>query len=204
MKVKTAYLLRIAFIFLIGCQVAKAQDDEKSLSKVDADVAKVKLNLTYEYQFMSKDSSEGIEKSFKNGKPHTEIYFKDRGQFQFVKVFNPKTGNLLKSDTILNFKKRVGSSITYFPSGKIKEIEHRDTSGEVDGYRGFFENGSKRISIGYKGGKRNGMFTEYNANGTLKETGPYVNDQRDGTFKFYDVRGALLATKKFKQGKIVK
>lgn len=184
--------------------MANAQDDNHSFQKVDADAAKVKLNLTYEYQFMSKDSSEGIEKSFKNGKPHTEIYFKDRGQFQFVKVFNPKTGNLLKSDTILNFKKRVGSSISYFPSGKIKEIEHRDTSGEVDGYRGFYESGVKRVSIHYKNGKRNGILTEYNPNGTVKETGPYVNDMREGQFKFYDVRGQLLAVKRFKQGKIVK
>jgi len=203
MKVKTAHLLPcLAFLLLVISQVAHAQD-EKSFQKVD-DSQKATLNFTYEYEFISADSSEGIEKSFSNGKPHTEIHFKDRGQFQFVKVYNPKNGKLLKTDTILNFKKQVGSSITYFPNGSIKEIEHRDTSGTVDMYKGFFEGGAKKVVINYRHGKRNGTMTEYNTNGTVKETGPYVDDKREGTFKFYDVRGQLLATRKFSKDKVVK
>lgn len=202
MITKSAYLLAVVLLFT--CQISKGQDSEKSFQKVDAEETKVKLNLTYEYQFISKDSSEGIEKSFKNGKPHTEIYFKDRGQFQFVKVYNPKDGKLLKSDTIINFKKLVGSSTRYFPNGNIKEIEHRDDSSVIDIYKGFFENGQKKIIIHYKNGKRNGLMTEYNPNGTVKETGTYVNDKREGQFKFYDIRGQLLASRRFKADKVVK
>jgi antitoxin component YwqK of YwqJK toxin-antitoxin module len=202
MITKSAYLA--AIVLLITCQICKAQDDDKSFQKVDAEESKVKLNLTYEYQFISKDSSEGIEKSFKNGKPHTEIYFKDRGHFQFVKVYNPKDGKLLKSDTIIDFKKLVGSSTRYFPNGNIKEIEHRDDSSVVDMYKGFFDNGQKKIVISYKAGKRNGLMTEYNPNGTVKETGVYANDKREGVFKFYDIRGQLLASRKFKADKVVK
>jgi antitoxin component YwqK of YwqJK toxin-antitoxin module len=202
MKVKTAYLFPcIAFVLLAISQISKGQSG--SFQKVD-ESQKANLNLTYEYQFTSADSSEGVEKSFSNGKPHTEIYFKDRGHFQFVKVYNPKNGKLLKTDTIIDFKKQVGSSITYFPNGNIKEIEHRDTSGTVDMYKGFFEGGGRKVVINYKNGKRNGIMTEYNANGTVKETGKYVNDMREGEFKFYDVRGNLLSSRRFSKDKVVK
>jgi antitoxin component YwqK of YwqJK toxin-antitoxin module len=83
-------------------------------------------------------------------------------------------------------------------------MEHRDTSGAVDRYSAFFEGGSKRIIISYKNGKRNGLMTEYNPNGTVKETGVYANDKREGVFKFYDVRGQLIVSRKFKADKVVK
>lgn len=202
MKVKTAYLFPcIAFALLVISQISFGQAG--SFQKVD-DSQQAKLNFTYEYQFTAADSSEGIEKSYSNGKLHTEIYFKDRGQFQFVKVYNPKNEKLLKTDTILNFKKQVGSSTTYFPNGNVKEVEHRDTSGTVDKYIGYFESGQKKVVINYRNGKRNGIMTEYNANGTVKETGPYANDMREGEFKFFDVRGQLLAKKRFSKDKIVK
>jgi antitoxin component YwqK of YwqJK toxin-antitoxin module len=204
MIVKTARIsLRIAFFLIVSCQITKAQSGG-SMQKVD-DVSKPKLDWTYQYQFTNADSTEGIEKAFnREGKIVAETYFKDKGEFQFVKRYSTKTGNLIKSDTIVNFKKIVGSSMSYFASGKIKEIEHRDTSGAIDQYRGYFESGQKKVIIHYKNGKRNGLMTEYNPNGTVKETGNYLNDKREGQFKFYDVRGNLLASKKFKQDKIVK
>jgi antitoxin component YwqK of YwqJK toxin-antitoxin module len=98
----------------------------------------------------------------------------------------------------------VGTTTTYYANGNPKEMEHRDTSGAVDRYSAFFENGNKRIFINYRGGKRNGLMTEYNLNGTVKETGVYVNDKREGVFKFYDVRGQLLMSRKFKADKVMK
>lgn len=195
----------VAIVLLISSQFAKAQDDGNTFSKVDdSAVAKPKSNLTYEYQYLNDDHTEGIEKSFIFGKLKTEIYFKEKGKFQAAKSYDTKTGRLIKTDTIVDFKKLVGTTTTYYPSGKPKEQEHRDTSGSLDRYSAYFEGGSKRIIISYKDGKRNGLMTEYNPNGTVKETGNYVNDKREGTFKFFDIRGQLITSRKFKADKVVK
>jgi antitoxin component YwqK of YwqJK toxin-antitoxin module len=193
--------LRITF-FLIICSQTKGQTAAVQQPKTEE--KQPASQLDYEYQFLNKDSTEGIEKSYKNGKIYAEIYFKNKGQFQFVKRYDATTGKLFQSDTVVNFNKMIGSSITYFPNGGIKEIQHRDTSGKVDNYQGFFENGRKKVSIHYRNGKRNGLFTEYHPTGNIKEMGRYLNDKREGEFKFYDARGTLLLTKKFKQDIVVK
>jgi Uncharacterized protein conserved in bacteria len=188
--------LRIAFFTIVSSPLVQAQSE--------ATPAAAGPKLDYEYQFLNKDSTEGIEKSYRNGKLYAEIYFKNKGQFQFVKRYDATTGKLLQSDTVINFNKMVGSSITYFPTGSIKEIQHHDSSGKVDLYQGYFENGHKKVSIAYRNGKRNGLFTEYHPTGKMKETGRYVNDKREGVFRFYDARGTLILTKKFKQDVVVK
>jgi antitoxin component YwqK of YwqJK toxin-antitoxin module len=189
--------LRITFLLAIS-QAVNAQTEKAVVVKAPAP------KLDYEYQFLTPDSSEGIEKSFKNGKLFAEIHFKNKGEFQFIKRYDPKTGNLFQTDTVMNFTKQVGSSVTYFPTGAIKEVQHRDTAGNVDHYTGYFENGQKKVSIGYRKGKRNGSFTEYHPGGQVKETGKYLNDKREGVFKFYDARGTLLLTKRFKQDVVQK
>jgi antitoxin component YwqK of YwqJK toxin-antitoxin module len=201
MNPKSAFLA--AVVLFVTCQVSKAQDN--SFQKVDdSAVAKPKSQLTYEYQYMNDDHSEGVEKSFLFGKLKTEIHFKEKGKFQAAKSYDAKTGRLMKTDTIMNFNKLVGTTTTYYPNGNAKEMEHRDTSGSVDWYSANFEGGGRRIIIHYKNGKRDGNTTEYNANGTVKETGNYTNDKREGTFKFFDVRGQLLTARKFKADKVVK
>jgi antitoxin component YwqK of YwqJK toxin-antitoxin module len=203
MITKRAYL--VAAILVISCHIGKAQDGGNTFSKVDdSAVAKPKSNLTYEYQYLNDDHTEGIEKSFIFGKLKTEIHFKEKGKFQAAKSYDTKTGRLIKTDTIVDFKKLVGTTTTYYANGKPKEMEHRDTSGAVDRYSANFESGNRRIVINYKDGKRNGLMTEYNPNGTVKETGYYANDKREGTFKFYDVRGQLITSRKFKADKVVK
>jgi antitoxin component YwqK of YwqJK toxin-antitoxin module len=202
MITKSAYL--VAIVLLISSQISKAQD-ANTFSKVDdSAVAKPKSNLTYEYQYLNDDHTEGIEKSFIFGKLKTEIHFKEKGKFQAAKSYDTKTGRLIKTDTIIDFKKLVGTTTTYYANGKPKEQEHRDTSGVVDRYSAYFEGGSRRVIINYKNGKRNGLMTEYNPNGTVKETGSYVNDKREGVFKFYDVRGQLITSRKFRADKVVK
>jgi antitoxin component YwqK of YwqJK toxin-antitoxin module len=202
MITKSAYL--VAIVLLISSQISKAQD-ANTFSKVDdSAVAKPKSNLTYEYQYLNDDHTEGIEKSFIFGKLKTEIHFKEKGKFQAAKSYDTKTGRLIKTDTIIDFKKLVGTTTTYYANGKPKEQEHRDTSGVVDRYSAYFEGGSKRVVINYKNGKRNGLMTEYNPNGTVKETGSYVNDKREGVFKFYDIRGQLITSRKFRADKVVK
>lgn len=203
MITKSAY--SVAIVLLITCQLAKAQDDNNSFQKVDdSAVAKPKSNLTYEYTYMNDAHTEGIEKSFAMGKLKTEIYFKNKGQFQFAKTYNTNTGKLIKTDTIMEFKRLVGTSVRYFPNGEPREMEHRDDSGSVDMYKAFFENGKTKVIIHYKDGKRNGILTEFNPNGTVKETGNYTNDKREGEFKFYDVRGNLITKRKFRADKVVK
>jgi antitoxin component YwqK of YwqJK toxin-antitoxin module len=195
----------VAAILVISCHFSNAQDGGNTFSKVDdSAVAKPKSNLTYEYQYLNDDHTEGIEKSFLFGKLKTEIHFKEKGKFQAAKSYDTKTGRLIKTDTIVDFKKLVGTTTTYYANGKPKEMEHRDTSGALDRYMANFESGSRRIIINYKDGKRNGLMTEYNPNGTVKETGYYVNDKREGTFKFYDIRGQLITSRKFKADKVVK
>jgi antitoxin component YwqK of YwqJK toxin-antitoxin module len=201
MITKRAYL--VAVVLLITCHIGKAQDN--SFQKVDdSAVSKPKSNLTYEYEYLNADHTEGIEKSFLFGKLKTEIHFKEKGKFQAAKSYDTKTGRLIKTDTIVDFKKLVGTTTTYYANGKPKEAEHRDTSGAVDRYSAYFESGNRRIVISYRDGKRNGLMTEYNPNGTVKETGTYINDKREGVFSFYDVRGKLLVSRKFKADKVVK
>jgi antitoxin component YwqK of YwqJK toxin-antitoxin module len=202
MITKSAYLAVV--VLLITC-TSQAQEGGNSFQKVDdSAVAKPKSNLTYEYEYLNADHSEGIEKSFSFGKLKTEIHFKEKGKFQAAKSYDTKTGRLIKTDTIVDFKKLVGTTTTYYVNGNPKEMEHRDTSGAVDRYSAYFEGGGRRIFINYRDGKRNGLMTEYNPNGTVKETGTYVNDKREGVFSFYDVRGKLLISRKFRADKVVK
>jgi antitoxin component YwqK of YwqJK toxin-antitoxin module len=203
MITKSAYLAVI--VLLVTCKISNAQDDDAKFQKVDdSAVSKPKSNLTYEYEYLNADHTEGIEKSFVFGKLKTEIHFKEKGKFQAAKSYDTKTGRLIKTDTIVDFKKLVGTTTTYYANGKPKESEHRDTSGAVDRYSAYFESGNRRIIISYRDGKRNGLMTEYNPNGTVKESGTYVNDKREGVFSFYDVRGKLLVSRKFKADKVVK
>lgn len=203
MITKSAYLAVI--VLLLTCKISNAQDDDAKFQKVDdSAVSKPKSNLTYEYQYLNDAHTEGIEKSFIFGKLKTEIYFKEKGKFQAAKSYDTKTGRLIKTDTIVDFKKLVGTTTTYYANGNPKEMEHRDTSGMVDRYSAFFEGGGRRIIISYRDGKRNGLTTEYNPNGTVKETGSYVNDKREGEFKFFDIRGNLITKRKFKADKVVK
>ena len=203
MITKSAYLAVV--VLLITCHTSQAQEGGNSFQKVDdSAVAKPKSNLTYEYEYLNADHSEGIEKSFSFGKLKTEIHFKEKGKFQAAKSYDTKTGRLIKTDTIVDFKKLVGTTTTYYVNGNPKEMEHRDTSGAVDRYSAFFEGGGRRILISYRDGKRNGITTEYNPNGTVKETGSYVNDKREGEFKFFDIRGNLITKRKFKADKVVK
>ncbi len=93
MITKSAFLA--AVVLFVTCQVSKAQDN--SFQKVDdSAVAKPKSQLTYEYQYMNDDHSEGVEKSFLFGKLKTEIYFKEKGKFQAAKSYDTKTGRLMK------------------------------------------------------------------------------------------------------------
>lgn len=203
MITKSAYLAVVVLLFT--CKISKGQEGGNSFQKVDdSAVAKPKSNLTYEYQYLNDDHTEGIEKSFVFGKLKTEIHFKEKGKFQAAKSYDTKTGRLIKTDTIVDFKKLVGTTTTYYANGNPKEMEHRDTSGAVDRYSAYFESGKRRIIISYRDGKRNGQMTEYNPNGTVKESGTYVNDKREGVFKFYDVRGQLIVSRKFKADKVVK
>lgn len=192
----------LCLLFFLITSAAKGQTPEPE--KKVTEQPPISQQLDYEYRFLNKDSTEGIEKSYRNGKLYAEIYFKDKGRFQFVKRYDAATGKLFQSDTVVNFSKMIGSSIMYYPAGSIKEIQHRDTSGQVDSYQGFYESGRKKVNIHYRYGKRNGLFTEYHPNGKVKETGRYINDKREGEFKFYDTRGTLLLVKKFKQDVVIK
>ena len=192
MITKSAYLAVV--VLLITC-TSQAQEGGNSFQKVDdSAVAKPKSNLTYEYEYLNADHSEGIEKSFSNGKLKTEIHFKEKGKFQAAKSYDTKTGRLIKTDTIVDFKKLVGTTTTYYPNGNPKEMEHRDTSGSVDRYSAYFEGGGRRIFINYRDGKRNGLMTEYNPNGTVKEIGHYANDKREGSLSF-TMYAAILSQK---------
>ncbi len=78
--------------------------------------------------------TEGIEKSFLFGKLKTEIHFKEKGKFQAAKSYDTKTGWLIKPILLLTLRKLVGTTTTYYANGNPKEMEHRDTSGNVDRY----------------------------------------------------------------------
>src|SRR5687768_6579234 len=96
--------LRITF-FLIVCSQTKGQTAAVQQPKTEEKPPASQLD--YEYQFLNKDSTEGIEKSYKNGKIYAEIYFKNKGQFQFVKRYDATTGKLFQSDTVVNFNKMI-------------------------------------------------------------------------------------------------
>lgn len=55
----------------------------------------------------------------------------------------------------------------------------------------------------YLNGKKNGLYTRFYLNGTLKDSGQYRNDYEDGEWKYFDANGTLTKECTFKVGKLI-
>jgi antitoxin component YwqK of YwqJK toxin-antitoxin module len=53
----------------------------------------------------------------------------------------------------------------------------------------------------YKAGLPDGIWMNYNSDGTVSGTGRYVNGKKEGDWSFYSMQGATAYTVTFKEGK---
>jgi len=97
--------------------------------------------------------------------------------------------------TLLSAQQNVTNSsgeqvqITQFIDKANYSFVRKDASGEV------LESGS------FKGGKPDGIWMNYNPNGTISGKGSYLNGKKEGDWAFYTMQGTPAYTVTFKEGK---
>lgn len=153
----------------------------------------------------------GIWKTFyPNGNVEEEIYYRAGMKNGFYKKYNDK-GTLISIEKYVNNVKEVNVAELkeyeirkdYYQDGKVRIVgsyyngipdgvrrEYDDKGNIVKGY--VFENGIKTgEGITDNNGYKQGSWTEYHDDGSVKAKGKYINGNRVGEWKFYFSGGQL-------------
>ncbi len=104
--------------------------------------------------------------------------------------FYNKKGNLDGPDTI------------FYPSGKIKEINHYK-DGDFNGPAiTYFLSGDKKTEANFVNGKDDGYFTSFYVNGKVESEGWMRDDEKQGEWKYYDEKGRLSTKTYYQDGEL--
>ena len=57
-----------------------------------------------------------------------------------------------------------------------------------------YENGQKKSEGNFKDGKKDGVWTTYDTDGSISEKGSYKDDKKDGVWTTYDTDGSISET----------
>lgn len=114
------------------------------------------------------------------------------------------TTYIFEDDTIRILKKLKGSdNIKETEINKLDkriQFDFRLPDSLPDGKYGVFYNDSKKnlaFCVGYRGGKKQGSYTFYNYNGSLRETGFYQNGCYDKVRTEYSSDGIIISVSNF-------
>lgn len=117
------------------------------------------------------------------GKIKTEGILNKRKRVGLWKYFYAN-GKLMSEENYSNGKLH-GQQLVYYPDGQVTEFtEYKN--GLLDGISNKFSSKGILIEeISYKNGKPNGLAKYFELNGDLKETGIYKDGRRDGRWEYY-------------------
>lgn len=117
----------------------------------------------------------------------------DSSNFAFAE---PEETKLFYADSTLKFRGLFRDSL---PIGIHRFYSQQ---GKIDSACVFSDSGSLlETGIIDENGNRQGSFTEFNENGTVKATGSYLNNLREGKWLFYSADENLLQAGMYKDGK---
>lgn len=107
-----------------------------------------------------------------------------------------KVDSLEKEDPLLQ-KEGNEQELIRYPSGE-KKMTGKYEDGEREGvWSSWYRDGTLRSECRYKDGKRHGFYQTWFKNGKLRFKGQYHHGKRTGEWKFYDKNGELIRTEKF-------
>tara|TARA_R110002049_G_scaffold609_5_gene3450 strand:+ start:13754 stop:14467 length:714 start_codon:yes stop_codon:yes gene_type:complete len=131
------------------------------------------------------------------GKIKTEGVLDKRKRVGNWKYFYPD-GSIMSEENYVDGKLH-GEQLVYYPDGKITEFSEYK-NGLLDGVSSKYSSKGILIEeITYKNNLPNGLAKYFELNGDLKETGVYINGKRDGKWEYY--LDGEIASKKDKKKK---
>ncbi|WP_299059981.1 toxin-antitoxin system YwqK family antitoxin [uncultured Polaribacter sp.] len=117
------------------------------------------------------------------GKIKTEGVLNDRKRVGNWQYFYPD-GTLMSEENYKNGKLE-GEQLVYYPNGQVTEFATYK-NGLLDGVTSKYSSKGVLIEeVTYKEGKPNGLAKYFELNGNLKETGTYKNGMRVGKWEYY-------------------
>ena len=155
--------------------------------------------------FSCKSDMQKTMAKFRNGSPAVVYYYPNKADTShFVVKYYFQNGRIEKEAT-LQKGKFVGKKITYFPNGKIYQVDSLSMPCDTNAYAcdgtlvRYNENGtlSQRFVIAH--GAFNGLSKHYDNNGILVKEYELLNDSiKDGSYKEFYKNGKPYFTTTFK------
>lgn len=120
----------------------------------------------------------------------------------FVQFYNLK--GQIKSEGILNKRKRVGIWQYFYPDGTLMSEENYNKKGELHGEQLiYYPDGQVTEFAEYKNGLLHGVTSKYASNGNLIEEITYKFGKENGVAKYFELNGNLKETGVYKEGRRV-
>lgn len=87
---------------------------------------------------------------------------------------------------------------TFHPNGRLQST--RFTDGAVERFITYFPNGRVQAMGSYRDGRRDGVWKQFDEQGTLVAEARFVSGQRTGTWEFRDANNALIGRLHYSNG----
>jgi hypothetical protein len=71
-------------------------------------------------------------------------------------------------------------------------------------HSGYFPDSTLQFKVSLKNGFKDGLFTQYHANGEVKMKGHFREDKRDGVWRLYDESGKLIMRRTYEEDQVTK
>jgi len=157
-----------------------------------------------------KNEGKKIEAKFSDGTPSVVIEYQvanDTSNY-IIKSFY-RSGNLRQTAKIVDGK-FIGPAITYYPNGKISEIDSLDNTRTMSRYdwdgiaTRFYENGKIAERFVIKNANRNGLSQHYSPKGILVKEYSITNDSiKNGVYKEFHPNGKVSIMDTYKNDTLV-
>jgi len=93
-----------------------------------------------------------------------------------------------------------GPDTSFYPSGKIEEINYYKNGKENGMSISYYLNGKEKSEVNMTDGKEDGLYSEFYFNGEPEITGWFVADEWQGEWRFYDESGRLTTRSYYLDG----
>lgn len=128
---------------------------------------------------------------------YTEMY--ENGILQGDKTWYDSKGNIMMIETYVNGKIN-GEQITYYSNSKVRSIvTYKENKIMVTEW--YKPDGKPLYREDFTDGE--GEWINFWDNGTIHESGRYLNFSKQGEWKTYSERGDLLETKVYDKGRLI-
>ncbi|AQS93347.1 hypothetical protein BXQ17_04290 [Polaribacter sp. BM10] len=126
-----------------------------------------------------------------------KTFFEDSDSL-FVQFYTLK--GKIKTEGVLNDRKRVGNWQYFYPDGTLMSEENYK-NGKLDGEQlVYYPNGQVTEFATYKNGLLDGVTSKYSSKGVLIEEVTYKEGKPNGLAKYFELNGNLKETGTYKNG----